>query len=73
MDCAVVIRHFGEALDWERVWSQLELLKLDRFAAALFLLCEQWFGTALPGRNRGTHITEESFRLFVDIIFEGGV
>lgn len=73
MDCAVVIRHFGESLDWERVWSQLELLKLDQFAAALFLLCEQWFGIALPAGNRRIHITEEAFRLFVDIIFEGGV
>jgi len=48
LDIAVFIKHFGNNLDWEKIWSEFEKLNLVLFAENILKLCKKWFDIDIP-------------------------
>lgn len=72
MDFVVFLRAYGRELDWDEIWTELELLHLKRYAYAVFLLCERWFGMTEISKLEKS-LDEAEYELFTEIIFEGGI
>lgn len=70
LDIAVIINKYVETLDFQRIWKQLEDIKLDLFAKHIFALCERWFGVKVP--NMTFEMDESTFSAMSKYILEGG-
>ncbi|MCI6738137.1 MAG: nucleotidyltransferase family protein, partial [Intestinibacter sp.] len=47
MDIAVYINKFGDRLDWNYIWNELEKLDLKLFTENILILCNKWFDTKI--------------------------
>lgn len=47
MDIAVYINKFGDELDWNYIWTELNKLDLKLFAQNILILCNKWFSTKI--------------------------
>lgn len=47
MDIAVYINKFGDILDWEYIWNELDKLDLKLFTQNILVLCNKWFNTEI--------------------------
>ena len=49
MDVAVIIKHFGDTLDWKYIWSEFDKIDLKDFALNVVDICRIWFNTDVTG------------------------
>lgn len=47
MDIAVYTNKFGDELDWNYIWTELNKLDLKLFAQNILILCNKWFSTKI--------------------------
>ena len=47
MDIAVYISKFGDILDWNYIWTELDNLDLRLFTQNIFVICNKWFNTKI--------------------------
>lgn len=70
LDVAVIIKKFGDTLDYIYIWKELEKLKLDVFSKNIFKLCDKWFEVHIPAG--GINMEDEIFQAISNYILEGG-
>ena len=71
MDLAFFIKHFGAALDWNWIVSELEKLNLVDFAAVVLAALDRWFGVENPTPLK--EISDELLEDFTEFTLSGGV
>lgn len=47
MDIAVYISKFGDVLDWNYIWTELDKLDLRLFTQNILIICNKWFNTKI--------------------------
>ncbi len=68
LDMVFMARECGARMDWEKIFEELEKLKLLTFTKTCFSCCEKWFGVKMPmhleslDESLFTEITEKTFR-----------
>lgn len=68
-DVAVLMKYYKSQIDMERLWKDLEAMRLKEFAQNLFSICREWFGLETDGLDsslKNKDIVEE-------YILSGGV
>lgn len=71
MDFALFVEKYGNELDWDYIWQELEKLRVSVFARATLNLCREWFGTKMDLLSM--QMQTESYGKMKEIIFAGGV
>ena len=71
LDFALFIEKYGNELDWDYIWQELEKLGLSAFARATLTLCKEWFGTKIDFLP--VQMEAENYEKMKEIIFAGGV
>ena len=71
LDFALFIEKYGNELDWDYIWQELEKLGLSAFARATLTLCKEWFGTKIDFLPM--QMEAENYEKMKEIIFAGGV
>ncbi len=71
LDFALFIEKYGNELDWDYIWQELEKLGLSAFARATLTLCKEWFGTKIDFLP--VQMEAENYEKMKEIISAGGV
>lgn len=71
LDFALFMEKYGNELNWDYIWQELEKLGLSAFARATLTLCKEWFGTKIDFLPM--QMEAENYEKMKEIIFAGGV
>ena len=67
IDIAVMIRHFANSFNWDKILATLKELKLYDFALNIFSIIEDWFGIKVPSSQyERKEVSEECKEYFVN-------
>ncbi|MDY5212289.1 nucleotidyltransferase domain-containing protein [Intestinibacter sp.] len=69
MDIAVYINKFGEELDWNYIWTEMDKLDLRLLTQNILILCNKWFDTKLDFEYE---IEDEFYDKLSETILNGG-
>lgn len=69
LDIAAYVWHYQE-MDWEKVWTWLDQLRLSTFARHVFYICFRFFELPQPGDP--FEMPEASYAVFCDYILSAG-
>lgn len=70
LDVAVIIKEFGETLDYIYIWKELKKLRLDVFSKNIFEICARWFEVYVSDAK--IEMEDETFEAISNYILEGG-
>ncbi|MCI8618738.1 MAG: nucleotidyltransferase family protein [Oscillospiraceae bacterium] len=71
VDMALMVQKVGERMRWDWITSELERLRLLKFAETCSALCERWFGIGFPIQTG--KLSEEFFECVTQKAFLDGV
>ncbi len=70
LDIAACVKAWGESLDWESFFRELENLKLTQFGSAVLTAAESWFGAACPAEF--DRLDSDTLARFAQFTLEAG-
>lgn len=68
-DLAVIINAYGDNLNWNWIWEQLDKIGLRKYSEKIFSLCNYWFSTKVPNIDYNF----DNIDVIADYIISGGV
>ena len=69
LDIVIFLHHYGRGFQWDKAEQLLKEAALEGTAAAVFGLCDRWFGTKLTRENR---IDQNVLDELEDYVIHGG-
>ena len=70
LDITACVKAWGESLDWESCFRELEELKLKEFGCAVLTAAESWFGVACPAEF--SRLDDDTLARFAQFTLEAG-